>query len=70
MVLTMSQSLWSGFRLKQVLYTPLEYHLWLEYIGRSSLQVTTLYNTVYNLSVVATAICRPNATAVITTKLW
>ena len=34
--------------------------------GGSSLQVTIFYNTLYNLSVVATAVCRPNVTAVIT----
>ena len=36
------------------------------FTGRSSLQMTILYNTVYTLSVVATAVCRPNATTFIT----
>lgn len=35
----------------------------LMFTGRSSAQLTILYNTVYNLSIVATNLCRPNATA-------
>ena len=54
---------WASVQQADVRISPL---VPIKFTGLTSLQLTILYNTEYNFSVVAVAPCRPNATAFIT----